>query len=153
MAKRNWQGSSKCCFCHYDETIKHLFFDCQFARSIWSTIQVASTLYPPRSVANIFGNWLHGIDKRDRAHIRVGAIILLWSLWLCRNNVVFNAKQSSPMQVIYQCAHLLRAWSTLQKPEHRGLFMEVCLRLEQVAKEIFTPHGWRHNLRLEPPPP
>ena len=89
LLRRNWHGSSKCCFCSHDETIKHLFFECQFVRSIWSTIQIASTLYPPTSVANIFGNWLNGIDKRDRVHIRVGAISLLWSLWLCRNGVIF----------------------------------------------------------------
>jgi hypothetical protein len=153
LVRRNWQGSPKCCFCHHDETIKHLFFQCQFARSIWSAIQVASRLSPPRSVANILGNWLHGIDNRDRVHIRVGAIALIWSLWLCRNNMVFDAKISSPMQVIYQCAHLLREWSTLQKPEHRDLYMEVCSRLEQVAKEIFTQHGWHHRLRIQPPRP
>lgn len=135
------------------ETIKHLFFDCQFARSIWSVIQIASTLHPPHSVANIFGNWLHGIDRRDRVHIRMGAIALLWSLWLCRNNLVFNAKLSTPMQVIFHCSHLLRSWSTLQKPEHRALYTEVCLRLEQVARDIFSHHGWRHSMRIEPPPP
>ena len=47
LVKRNWHGSTRCVFCHQDETIKHLFFQCQFARSIWSVIQVASTLYPP----------------------------------------------------------------------------------------------------------
>ena len=51
LAKRNWQGSTKCMFCHHDESIKHLFFECQFARSIWSAIQMASNLYPPSSVA------------------------------------------------------------------------------------------------------
>jgi hypothetical protein len=50
-------------FCHHNETIKHLFFQCCFARSIWSCIQVASDMYPPTSDANMFGNWLHGIDR------------------------------------------------------------------------------------------
>jgi hypothetical protein len=59
FAKRNWHGASRCVFCHRDETIKHLFFQCRFSRSIWSIIQVASNLYPLTSVANIFGNWLH----------------------------------------------------------------------------------------------
>ncbi|WVZ57739.1 hypothetical protein U9M48_008086 [Paspalum notatum var. saurae] len=32
-------GSKQCCFCHKDETIKHLFFECRFARAvIFSTI-------------------------------------------------------------------------------------------------------------------
>jgi hypothetical protein len=71
LAKRNWNESRTCVFCHQDETIKHLFFQCRFARSIWSVIQLASTLFPPRSIANIFENWLNGIDNRFKKHIRV----------------------------------------------------------------------------------
>ena len=41
---------------------KTFFFQCKLARSIWSVIQIASGLYPGFSVANVFGNWLHGID-------------------------------------------------------------------------------------------
>jgi hypothetical protein len=71
-------------FCHQDETIKHLFFQYRPARSIWSIIQLALALYPPCSVANIFGNWLHDIDHRFRMHIKEGAIGAIWMLWLCR---------------------------------------------------------------------
>ena len=113
LARRNWHGSKKCVFSHHDEKIKHLFFQCKVARSIWSVIQVALNLYPPRSVANIFGNWLHEIDHRFRILIRVGALAIIWSLWLCRNDMVFNAKNSSPIQVIYRCAHTLRSSSSL----------------------------------------
>ena len=104
LAKRNWQGSTKCVLCHHDENIMHLFFQCSFARSIWAAIQVASNLYPPSTVTNIFSNWLHGIDNTFRNRLRVGAIALLWSLWLCRNDRVFNAKLSSPMHVIFLCS-------------------------------------------------
>jgi hypothetical protein len=76
LAKENQHGSKKCVFCHQDETIKHLFFQCCFASSIWLVIQVASTLYPPQSITNIFGNWLNGFDRRFTKHIRVGAIAL-----------------------------------------------------------------------------
>ena len=66
LIKRNWHGSPWCVFCHHDETIKHLFFQYKLVRSIWSVIQIASSLYLPCSVANVFGNWLHGIDHRFR---------------------------------------------------------------------------------------
>jgi hypothetical protein len=38
-----------------------------------------SSFYPlsPTSVANIFGNWLHGIDTRFRMLIRVGALAVI----------------------------------------------------------------------------
>ena len=90
LARRNWHGSKKCVFYSNDETIKHHFFQCEFARSIWSAIQIGSTLYPPRSVENIFVNWLNGVDPRFKLLIRVEAIAVIWSLWLCRNDKVFK---------------------------------------------------------------
>jgi hypothetical protein len=81
---------------HHNETIKHLFFQCRFVRSIWSIIQVASKLYSPTSVTNIFGNWLYGIDLRFRMLIRVGALAVVLSLWLYRND--FNDKNCSLLQ-------------------------------------------------------
>ena len=53
LVKRNWHVSKKCVFYHKDEIIKHLFFDCQFARSIWSIIQIGSTLYPQIGRAHV----------------------------------------------------------------------------------------------------
>jgi hypothetical protein len=50
LGKRNWQGSKTCCFCHKEETIKHLFFDCRFACSIWSFIHVAIGLLIPHNI-------------------------------------------------------------------------------------------------------
>jgi hypothetical protein len=141
LAKRNWHGSKKCVFCHQDETIKHLFFQCRLARSIWSVIQVASTLFPPRSITNIFGNWL-------KKHIRVGAIAFIWSLWLCRNDKVFNDKNSSFLQVIYRATGTLRLWSSLQHLQDRDLYTEVCARLEATARDTFSQHGWPHSLRI-----
>ena len=148
LARRNWPGSKKCCFCTHNETIKHLFFQCKFARSTWSVIQIASNLYPHTSVANIFGHWLDGISNRFKTLIRVGAYALLWSLWLCRNNLVFNDKNASPLLVIFRCTHSLHMWSMLQHAEYQPLFKAVCTWLEQVATEVFTQHGWQHNLRI-----
>ena len=148
LAKRNWHGSKKCVFCHHDKTIKHLFFQCGFARSIWSAIQIGSNLYPPQSVANIFGNWLNGVDSRFKLLIRVGAIAVIWSLWLSGNDKVFNYKNASFMQVIYWCTARIRSWSPLQGVEHQDLFLEMATRLESAARDFFSQHGWQHNLRI-----
>ena len=135
-------------FCPQPETIKHLFFECSFARSIWSFIQIASNLYQPKFVANVFGNWLHGIDRKYKTIIRVGVIAVIWSLWLSRNDKVFNDKDVSRLQVLYRCTSILRSWSTLQQEGHRGLFTEACSRLEEVARDIFTHHGWSLDRRI-----
>jgi hypothetical protein len=144
LAKQNCMvASKKCVLCHHDETIKHLFFHSCFARSVWSVIQLASTLYPPCSVANILGNWLHGTGHRFRKHIRVGVIAVIWSMWICRYDKVFNDKNSYILQVIYRCTNTLCLWSSLQHVENWDLFMEVVhgWRLRQ----IFFQHGWPHK--------
>ena len=151
LAKRNWHGSKKCVFCHHDETIKHLFFQCKFARSIWSTIQIGSNLYPPQSVVNIFGNCLNGVDPKFKLLIRVGAIAVIWSLWLYRNDKVFNDKNASFMHVIYRCTATLCSWAPLQRAEHRDQFLEVSSRLEASAQDFYSQHRWQYNLRIGPP--
>jgi hypothetical protein len=152
LIKRNWHESKMCVFCTHDETIKHLFFQCNFARSVWSVIQAASGLYPPTSIANIFGNWLNGIDYKYRILLRVGAMALIWSLWLCRNDKVFDNKKCSRLQVIYRCTGTLHLWSHLHHTEDQDLFSEVCTRLEDTARDLFSWHGWQHNLWIGPPP-
>jgi hypothetical protein len=75
---------------------------CNFAHSIWSVIQAASGLYTPTSIVNIFGNWLHGIDYKYMILLRVGAMSLIWSLWLCRNDKVFNIVKFGKIINLYQ---------------------------------------------------
>jgi hypothetical protein len=74
LVKCNWHGGRKCVFYYHDENIKHLLFECKFARSIWSIIQVAFTLYSPSSIANEFFIWLHGVDDRFKILIRMEAL-------------------------------------------------------------------------------
>jgi hypothetical protein len=57
-------------------------------------------MYPLTSVANIFKNWFHGIDLYFRMLIRVKGLVVIWSLWLCRNDKVFYDKNYSLLQVI-----------------------------------------------------
>jgi hypothetical protein len=108
LTRRNWHESKKYVFCHQAKTIKHLFFQCRFARSIWSVIQVASTLFSPCSITNIFGNWLNRINNRFKKYIRVGAIAFIWSIWLCKNDKVFNDKK-----LFYLAGYLQGHWYTL----------------------------------------
>jgi hypothetical protein len=79
LAKRNWHGSKMCCFCHKDETIKHLFFECHFMCSIWSIIQVATRLTKPYSVSHLFGGWLQGFSKEFKPLLLLAAATTCWS--------------------------------------------------------------------------
>jgi hypothetical protein len=43
-----------------------------------------------------------GIDLRFRKLISMRALAVIWSLWLCRNDKVFDDKNYSLLQVVYR---------------------------------------------------
>ena len=59
-----------------------------------------SNLNPPHTQANIFAIWLDEIDHNFKIFLWVGAIELLWSFWLRRNDAVFNGRILFPLLVI-----------------------------------------------------
>jgi len=85
-----WTGFTRCSFCDRDETIKHLFLDCPMAKVLWRTVHIAFNITPPNNINTLFGTWLDGIEPQTARHIRVGVCALLWAVWNCRNDLVFN---------------------------------------------------------------
>jgi hypothetical protein len=76
--------------------IRHQSFECKFSHIVWSAIHAASGLSHPRSVPNMFGNWLAGLSTDDlKPLVLFGAAATCWSLWLYRNDVVFQKKQNN----------------------------------------------------------
>ena len=104
----------------------------------------------PLNVSNMFVRWLDGLRKDLKPLVLLGAAAMCWSLWLCRNAVIFENKQPSFLQVIYSTTHWLRTWPILQKPTSHEVVVAASQSLAQVAKEFFTrAHGWRSSLRIE----
>lgn len=92
LVKRRWVGSSGCCFCDQDETIKHLFLDCPLAKLLWRTLHIAFNVNPPMSINTLFGTWRNRVDANIAKHIRIGICALLWAIWNTRNDLIFNGK-------------------------------------------------------------
>jgi hypothetical protein len=74
---------------------------------------MAFNIIPPKNINNLFGNWLAGVIKKEKAQIRVGVCALLWALWNVRNDYVFSMAKSTFMQVIPLATHWIRTWSYL----------------------------------------
>ena len=80
----------------------------------------------------------------------VGVAAMCWFVWLCRNDAIFENKQSYFLRVIYRTTHWLRTWATLQQPTSQEALVAAPRWLERVAKDFFTQaHGWRSSLRIE----
>ena len=149
LAKRNWVGSQRCCFCDQDESILHLFLKCPLARLLWRTIQVSFNISPPVNLATLFSSWLDGIEPKIAARIRVGVCALLWAIWNCRNDVVFNRKNiTNFLQVIFRASAWIRMWSLLSNAEAREHLGTGCNRWETVARDTYNRFGWRSANRI-----
>jgi hypothetical protein len=77
------------------------------------------------------------VDHRFKIVIRVGALAVIWLLWLFGNDKVCNDKSFSLVQVIYWYTILLRLWSSLQRMKYRDLFIEMYARLEDTSRDDF----------------
>ena len=132
LAKRNWQGNQQWCFCHENETIQHLFFYYRFTRMVWASVYEAWGIPKPRNMANMFGSWLNRVPKDFRPLVLVGAAALCWSVWLCRNGVVFDNKQS------FFC----RLFSQLRIGSARGLFFNGLLPRRCLWRHLFFWLRW-----------
>ena len=150
LAKKNWQGCTKCSFCNAEETVEHLFISCPFAKLIWRVVFCTYNITPPVSVSNMFGNWLNGVDKKTKARIRIGVSAICWSIWNCRNNLVFNRKTNfHVLQVIHTAVHWIQLWAFLLPSDQRQLMDTGCTRLLLVAQEFFSRQSWQHIRRLQ----
>jgi hypothetical protein len=134
LLKRDWPGSTKCCFCEQNESIQHLFINCPFATIIWQIVYIAFDITPPLSIAHMFGTWLNGIVESEKTNIRVGVCSILTTIWHERNDSIFN-KSCFPtfLQVIPLTVHWIHMCSYLQPVEHHQDMDIGCNRLEMVA--------------------
>jgi hypothetical protein len=126
------------------------FFHCPFAKLNWRTIQFTFNIPPPTNVTNMFGNWLNEVDKNNKNNVRIGICSLMWAIWNCQNDVVFNKRtHANFLKVIRMVTHWIHEWSYLQ-PESRRAHMDIgCNQLEMVALAIYNQGGWRLTRRIQ----
>jgi hypothetical protein len=107
---RNWSGSTECKLCGQIGTTNHIFFHCALAYFCWCVCRdVLEWSFPPTCPHDIY-NLCRESSNRQTKNIIYLFGCLAWSLWLIRNEFVFqNLVVSSPN------VGLFRAISFLQK--------------------------------------
>jgi hypothetical protein len=149
LVKRNWHGNAKCCFFDSDETIQHLFFDYALAKFIWRVTQITFGLSIPNNIKHVFGGWVQRMNDKERKLLLVGLGVIFWSIWLSRNDVVFNRTSiTSYMQVIFRATYWTITWSKFQKEEQQLLLSWACRLMETLTMDIFVKHGWWSRNKL-----
>jgi hypothetical protein len=134
LIKCKWKGCSKCCFCDSPE----MFISCPFVCIIWRMIYFTYNISPLSNITNIFGNWLNGVPKDVKARICIRVLSLCWSIWTCRNNIIFNnQKDTNVLQVLRLAAHWILLWSYVLPEDQREYMVIGCNRILTVAQDFY----------------
>ncbi|KAK1399306.1 hypothetical protein POM88_009169 [Heracleum sosnowskyi] len=110
---RNSQASSNCCRCSDTETVLHLFWQCSFAFDIWKWLFEWWGLPSIRIGSDIPTMWDSYRCFRDRITQEVWKTTLgacVWTIWLERNQGVFNNKFASLENVSFLILHRSAQW-------------------------------------------
>jgi hypothetical protein len=70
--------------------MKHLFFECEFAQACWTAIQIIWDLSLP--VADMVQEQRSQFPSSCYMEV---IILAAWSIWIHRNNIIFNNGQIS----------------------------------------------------------
>jgi hypothetical protein len=102
--------------CWQIEPSEHIFFECHFAKFCWWTNRDAlSWQYTPITLQH-FLNLSSGRGDVPKPKMIFILACVCWSLWLIRNDYVFNNKiKSNPNVVIHRSIIFLQKWSILLK--------------------------------------
>lgn len=111
LKKRNWPGEVECKLYGQLESINHMIFFCAIARLVWCVSRdVLEWNILPQSVDD-----LRERVMREPIKQTMNLIFLLgcvaWSLWLIRNDLVFNnIVVSSPDVSLYRVISFMQKW-------------------------------------------
>ena len=106
------------------------------AKFIWNVVVVTFGIAPPSSITNMLGPWLMGFNLRSRKWMIIGATAMCWTIWLSRNEVVFQrSSPNSYLQVLFRVTYWARLWLQLSKVEAMQLVESNCQYLEGVIQQ------------------
>lgn len=154
MIKRKWQGDPSCYFCHKNETIDHLLFQCSVAKSVWAIVAFSlGANNVPTSLSQCW-TWCEKWFPFGQKFRTLGIAAICWALWKTRNKICFEGKDLHDPDTIvcYACA-LMSYWAGLFMDEDRAALeagintmLQMGLRLVKKRK----PESGDQNLLPEP---
>lgn len=120
LVKRNWPGDEFCKMCGQIETSQHIFFECFLAHYCWWTYRDALgwTLTPMNFQQ--FLTFSRGRGENPNLKMIFLLACICWSIWLIRNDYVFNNRVAScPNVVVHRSLIFMQKWSILLKAKEK----------------------------------
>ncbi|XP_009105597.2 uncharacterized protein LOC103831468 [Brassica rapa] len=120
LVTRNISTGTGCKTCNNVESINHLFLHCDIAYKVWKLAPFSSCI-DSRRLLDLNTAW-QGLSKLvclPPTGISTGPLApwILWSLWLARNNRLFNNKISTPEEIVSRATAAAQEWLKEQRTE------------------------------------
>ncbi|XP_058733750.1 uncharacterized protein LOC131605409 [Vicia villosa] len=114
-----------CVFCgSYPESSVHLLLDCCEAELVWKEIAIwlGTNNCKANDFKESFSSWYNSCRKLNIKKGKAGGIWLaiIWSLWLCRNEIIFKDGAWNVRDVVWGCKALLWRWSFIGNITHHN---------------------------------
>ena len=125
IQKRTFKGHGCCSLCKQDlETSYHLFLRCHFAQEVWneilSLVQV-QVVWEGFSLDETLHAWWQADDS---CNLRVVPFIISWGVWIARNEVIFNNRPCTPVEIAIKVVGIIAFFSYLVYVPRRRVMAE-----------------------------
>ncbi|KAF9613895.1 hypothetical protein IFM89_012443 [Coptis chinensis] len=104
LCRRGLTVNKVCSLCEcVDEAPMHLFVQCTFARAIWLGLGLSVSV--DYYTADTFREWLQYMVKCLEYEVDARRWMStlgdgLWTIWLARNDIIFNGKPQQPLRCV-----------------------------------------------------
>lgn len=149
MIKRRWLGDPTCYFYSLNESLSHLFFQCNTARAVWAI--VAKSL-GATDVPSSFEQCWRWCDKwllKGQQFHTVGIAAICWALWKARNKTCFEKKPlPNPIAIICHACALMNYWAGLFKEMDKEALEAGVTTMLKIAAELLSKKRNRDGQQL-----
>lgn len=142
LVKRNWPGDIECKMCGAVESTDHIVFGCAMPHFFWCFArEVFGWPSVPTGTSDFQDLFLERADRKTK-HFYIFLLgSAAWSLWLIRNDFVFNnVIVSSPEACVFRVISFMWRWEILCKGEKQlqvvDAIPQLKLRLSSLQSSI-----------------
>jgi hypothetical protein len=70
-------------------------------------VRITFGIHTPTSILDMYGHWLNNFSANIKFQVIVGVGVICWTVWLSRNDIVFNQKKYFYSYAGYLQGHIL----------------------------------------------
>jgi hypothetical protein len=131
LARKNWAGPTDCKLCGSFENTEHIFTQCVLAKFGWSVLRdVLEWNYSPANLDDLHNKLVEGSVKNNSL-IAFFFGCFAWSLWLTRNDLVFNdIVVNHPDVIVFRTISFLQKWKLLLRGQEQRWMDSVICKLQ-----------------------